>query len=96
MNINDNVTFTLTPEGAEQWNLSHADFWRRFPQYNSPARAGDVMKVQLWKAFNVLGPICWPGHNPGMERCEILTDAEVAERDAAKDEAAERRHGGAE
>lgn len=75
ININDSVSVTLTPSGAEIWNAKEEDTFERFkhmewfvPKYK---QSGDVLKEQLWHLFQVFGSSIHLGGDVPFENCLI-------------------------
>jgi len=59
VNLNDTFAATLTETGAIWWN---AAFDNIPAQYRSPpAKAGDVIKIQLWVLMQVFGTMIFMG-----------------------------------
>ena len=67
LNINSNVTFTVTLTGAAILNDYYADY------VHKPAKVkqGDEHTMQLWKVLSLFGDHTSPGAEPFCEKCEI-------------------------
>ena len=81
-NINEPITATLTAEGAEAYNADHESFWKAYPHWATPQKAGNVVKVQLWQAMRTWGRMLFAGGPIAFVGCEILMDVDAPDADA--------------